>query len=255
MIFYFSGTGNSLYAAKIIAEKQGSKIFDISQRLKDNQLIFVPEEGEIVGFVFPVYAWAPPQIVLEFIQKMSLARKDNYIFALATCGGEAGGCMDLLRSFMMKNKIPLNADFSLLMPDNFFYYSQKNAHEEAQKILNNANEKLLKINEAISKRQNGSFSEKGSLAKFKTGIISPLFNRFYDPSKKFYTNKKCTSCGFCAKICPTNNISFNSGQKPVWGKSCIACLGCLNRCPFAAIEWGSKTIGKKRYYNPFCKSE
>ena len=70
MIFYFSGCGNSKHVAETIAAG-----------LNDN-LVFIPEvgrkslydydmaEGERLGFVFPIYSWAPPKLVLDFVKKM-----------------------------------------------------------------------------------------------------------------------------------------------------------------------------------------
>lgn len=43
------------------------------------------KDKEIIGFVFPIYAWGPPKIVLEFIEKLKLNRyRDNYSFFAAT---------------------------------------------------------------------------------------------------------------------------------------------------------------------------
>ena len=87
MIFYFSGTGNS----KCIAEQ-------LADRLKE-QLIFIPEtmrnaifdyemaDKEKIGFVFPVYSWGPPPIVLQFIEQLNLQRYDKqYLFLYVLAG-------------------------------------------------------------------------------------------------------------------------------------------------------------------------
>jgi len=42
--------------------------------------------SEKVGFVFPVYDWALPKIVYDFIEKIDLSNT-KYIFAVATMGG------------------------------------------------------------------------------------------------------------------------------------------------------------------------
>ena len=38
---------------------------------------FALQEDEKIGFVFPIYSWAPPEIVLDFIRK--LVFKEGYI--------------------------------------------------------------------------------------------------------------------------------------------------------------------------------
>lgn len=62
MIFYFSGTGNSKWVAEKIAENIGDRVFDISS--KEN----IPdvENENYIGFVFPVYAWGAPEIMISY---------------------------------------------------------------------------------------------------------------------------------------------------------------------------------------------
>lgn len=251
MIFYFSGTGNSLYVAQNIAKKQGIKIVNIADRMRTKNLIFVPKDGEVIGFVFPIYAWAPPKIVLDFIKKMQLARKNNYIFVVFTCGADTGDAVEVLRSTMMKSRIPLNADFSIQMPDNYIFVTNVCSRAEQKILFDKADEKLEHINEIISKRRSVLESEKGKFAIVKTTFVSRVFNKLVNKSRKYFTTRACKSCGFCAKNCPTRNIKIVNG-KPIWGDNCLNCLACLHRCPYGAIECGHSTINKDRYYNPNC---
>ena len=57
MIFYFSGTGNSLYAARKVAEEQEEKVISIASEYKneDSVLEYLFKEDELLGFVFPIY--------------------------------------------------------------------------------------------------------------------------------------------------------------------------------------------------------
>lgn len=252
LIFYFSGTGNSLYIAQQLAEKQGTKLVSIAERLINKNLIFVPADGEPVGFVFPVYSWGPPRAVINFIQRVQLARKNNYIFAVCTCANEAGHTMEILRDVMMASRIPLNADFSVTMPNNFIIYSNAPDTALANAIIDKADKDIAIMNDIISKRRSVMLSTKGKFAVIKSNIIYPLFNNFLINPKKFHTTGVCVNCEKCKEVCPMNNISFQDG-KPIWGENCTYCLACINRCPQSIVEWGHFTIGKKRYINPKCK--
>ncbi|WP_040758139.1 hypothetical protein [Ruminiclostridium papyrosolvens] len=55
MIFWFSGTGNSLYIAKSIAQQNDTKLVSITSAVNSEAEIFeyYLEDGEIIGFVFP----------------------------------------------------------------------------------------------------------------------------------------------------------------------------------------------------------
>ena len=82
MIFYFSGTGNSAWVARQLAEGQNEELFSIAVEIDKNKE-YKLREGEKVGFVFPVYAWGPPEIVLRFIRRLKMT-KPEYLFFVCT---------------------------------------------------------------------------------------------------------------------------------------------------------------------------
>ena len=41
----------------------------------------------------------------------------------------------------------------------------------------------------------------------------------------------CTSCGACAKICPTDAISNMDGKMATDAAKCILCMACIHACP------------------------
>ena len=255
MIFYFSGTGNSLYAARCVAQKQNIEMFDIAELMKTKRWVFVPQESEAVGFVFPVYAWGPPEIVLEFIKKLRLVDNNSYIFTLITCGEEVGNCAAIFRRALERSSLTLHASFSVMMPNNYNIVGSLDSKEQQMQILNNAVHALDSINELISAHSQIDQTTRGSLPGIKSKVVYPIFRRFADPAKKFRYTSPCVSCGLCVRVCPAENISLDAKGKPVWGDKCYFCLACLHRCPAQAIECGKSTVGKGRYYNPYCNNE
>ena len=65
MIFYFSGTGNSKWIANQLSKEQKEDLVFIPDALRSGVLEFCLKEEETIGFVFPIYSWAPPEIVLN----------------------------------------------------------------------------------------------------------------------------------------------------------------------------------------------
>lgn len=72
MILYFSGTGNSLYIAKKLAEAFNERIISIADLVCREQYELTVKNNKTIGFVFPVIACAPPDIVTKFIKKYLL---------------------------------------------------------------------------------------------------------------------------------------------------------------------------------------
>ena len=69
MIFYFTGTGNSLYAAQKLAD-EGEKIISIVDALRSKAFHYTLNAGEKLGFVFPVYFYTVSDPVLELVRKL-----------------------------------------------------------------------------------------------------------------------------------------------------------------------------------------
>lgn len=155
---------------------------------------------------------------------------------------------------MMANRIPLNAEFSLKMPNTHATASKILPPSAEEKILDKAEEKLVQINEMISKRRSALDSNKGSFPFIKTRILNPLFLNYFRPSRLFHSEKACRGCGHCVKACPMDNIRIEKGH-PVWGRHCENCFACFHTCPNRAIECGTLTLNKGRYYNPRVKSQ
>lgn len=252
MIFYFSGTGNSLQAAKAIAKHNDVKLISIAAAINSNNDIYEYnlDNNEIIGFVFPIYAWAPPKMVLKFIDKLRLNNyNNNYVFSVATCGENIGNTMKLLGASLKEKNLKLDSGFSIKMPNNYIIIGNVDSKEMEEQKLTVAEESLKHINNIIEERGKGIFEvEKGFLPGVLTSVINPLFNKNAVDTKKFYVNESCTSCGLCEKVCNCRNIKVNG--KPEWGANCTQCLGCLHLCPTKAIQYGKGTEKKGRYKNP-----
>ncbi len=68
MIFYYSGTGNSLWVAKEIGKYQDERLINIATEMKKNQeeYVYELERKEKIGFVFPTYSSGPTPNSREF---------------------------------------------------------------------------------------------------------------------------------------------------------------------------------------------
>ena len=83
MIFYFSGTGNTKWAASKLASATHEDLISITPYMRADDSShtlaepFILKENERLGFVFPVHGWRVPKLVREFIGKMKVQRAES----------------------------------------------------------------------------------------------------------------------------------------------------------------------------------
>ena len=120
MIFYFSGTGNTRWAAERLAQETGERLLFIPDEMKKGKCEYKLQEGERLGFCFPVHGWQPPRIVRKFIDNSEFKiLNSNFIYALVTCGDSIGRTMEMLDKDLRKKGLRLDSAFSLIMPESY----------------------------------------------------------------------------------------------------------------------------------------
>lgn len=252
MIFYFSGTGNSRWVANQISQAQQEDLVFIPQALRQATTTFELKEDEKVGFVFPVYSWGPPLIVLEFIKKLTLLNyQSQYVFFVCTCGDDTGLTRQEFCHALEARGIKCNAGFSVIMPNNYVILPgfDVDTKEVEKRKLAEAVPAVKQVNEGIGRRCGEFRCYEGSAPWLKTKVLNPLFNRFGISAKPFHVTDACIGCKNCETACPVGNIVLTEGM-PVWGRECTSCLACYHVCPKHAVQYGKRTKGKGQYFHP-----
>lgn len=72
MIYYFSGTGNSKWVAENIAKNTGDKVVNIAEYINKKDFSITVTSGEVLGIVFPIYAWSVPTFIIDFIKNINI---------------------------------------------------------------------------------------------------------------------------------------------------------------------------------------
>lgn len=247
MIFYFSGTGNSLDAA-LRLQSEEEKVINITDCIWEKKYSFTLKEEESVGFSFPVYYGGVPSIVQAFLSKVKFDRIPVYTYAVLTCGGDPVGAGNMTADTLEKNGLHLDAAWPVVMPDNYIFLYEPDTEEEKAQALIDAGPVLEEIKKHIEARDcNDTRGSRKS--RVLTSLMYPLYVHGRK-TKKFWTDDQCVGCATCVKRCPARAMVMENGR-PKWIKErCIHCMACV-RC--GAVQYGKKTVGRYRYKNPVLK--
>jgi ferredoxin len=247
IIFYFTGTGNSLYVAKELAKSfKQADIFAIPQVVDKEEYNY--EEYSKVGFVIPLYFMGIPKLVKDFIDKIYIPNAE-YIFSVVTRAYTKGLVFTEINKNLRKKGKSLSFGKYISFPDSYIRWAEARNEDVQEKLFNNAEKQLYIINKEI-------MNEKRVIEK--EGIIlnttSSVVNKFWlktlpTKNKTFKSNNNCIQCGICIKVCPAKNIKLE--DKVIrWDKKCKDCMACIQSCPKKAIYFNGKTKNRRRYKNP-----
>jgi ferredoxin len=223
MIFYFSGTGNSLYAAKSLDQKTVS----IPQVIDRENLHFSDER---IGIAAPVYGHEMPQMVKEFIRKADF--ETDYLYLILTYGTRHANAVELAQKVF--DEAGKKADYihTVLMVDNFLpafdmkeqTSIDKHVEEQLESVRRDINDKKREIEEVTEEDR-----------KAHAGYLEMVNHKPETIWADFTFTEKCIGCGLCTKICPAGCIYLEGKRVMRTGENCQACMACVHVCPEAAI--------------------
>ena len=245
MIFYYTGTGNSRYAALLLADLLDDTAVDAAPYLKSGLAASLSSQRPWV-FVCPTYAWQMPRVFAALLRRSSFAGNRSAYFVL-TCGSDIGAAGRALERLSDEIALEYRGVLPLVMPENYVAMFPVPQEEQAAPIVEAAHAPLAEAARQIAAEQPFQTRRLTLLDRLKSGIVNRCFYRFCVTARPFHTTAACNGCGRCAKMCVTNCISLQQGR-PHWGKGCTHCMACLCGCPQSAVEYGKKSLGKPRYW-------
>lgn len=224
MIFYFTATGNSLYAAKELDNVQ----FSIAQEIHSN-MIYTADK---IGIVCPVFGHEMPEFVREFIRRAEF--HTDYLYLILTYGNRHGGAAELADEFIKSVGKQFDYINILLMADNFLPGFDMN---EQRKIDKHVDSQIAVIRKELAEKVRKISEVTESDRTVHKALVERNSRMPADAFKKLYhITGECIGCGICTRICPMACFSVTK-QHAEWNpEQCIACMACIHACPELAIQ-------------------
>lgn len=249
ILYYFSGTGNALTAArwiKNLAEQSGRsvKIVPIDNGYKPD-----PDDltdDTLIGFFYPTHGFNAAPTMLEFIRKFP--RGKNPVFLVNTRAGTkifrwaapgVSGSAQLLpvlilasRGYSIRGGLPLD------MPSNWISVHPALTDSAVRFIVDACNQRVVRFFEQLitGRRllRRITLELIIDLPLLPVTIAYYLFGRFY-LAKTFIPTHECDGCSVCYNHCPAGAITLVR-NRPYWKYNCESCMRCISFCPRKAIQ-------------------
>ena len=250
MIFYFSATGNSRYAAERLRE-DGEELVSVTGAVKNGSWTYRIKDGR-AGFVFPTYFCSLPSIVVEFLERLDLKYTGVlYVFYVGTYGTTTGAASARTGELLRKQGLCLDGCFDIRMPDTWTPVFDLSDAEKVAETNRRADVQITELQEQIRRRTRGKH-----MGPTLPLIAARIGEKLYDRQRRtssLSVDDTCIGCGLCVRCCPVQAIELRE-KRPVWiREQCVLCLGCLHRCPTFSIQRGPRTRKHGQYRNPHVK--
>lgn len=265
LIFYFSGTGNTEYAAKYLQKRLANLSVDSDLGSIENILPKDCAEFDLLIIGFPVFAGASPEFFQQFVNSLpAVNQKGVFVFCTrAMFTGQA--IADVYDQLSFKGYIPLGHKIIGMPGSDGLPFMNKNS-KYVQRALKKDYSNLSEIDTFADRiahvineiNQGKSVDSMRRQPPKELPLLSRVFQLLWDLGyrfaekkikPKFWVDEKCIGCQLCIKQCPSKNISMKNGSI-TFNTHCYMCMRCINRCPREAIQIGKGTINKFRWKGP-----
>ena len=243
MVFYFTATGNSLYAAKLLDEER----YSIPQELKKKNRHY---KADKIGIVCPLYEFEVPKLVRDFIQGSDF--ETDYFYLVVTFGCHQGGVAERMNDYLKSIGKPADYINTVIMLDNallVFDMAEQRKIDPEKKVDEHLAIIRADINEGKKMIQTAT-EEETAFYGFYQKMIAENGPLFHFPL--YRVTDECIGCGTCARVCPRGCIRIIDKKPDYDYTDCANCMACIQACPKKAIKFagGTEVNPEERYRNP-----
>lgn len=194
------------------------------------------KEMDLNILIYPVYAFDAPKPVYDWIGSVTGQETGSKIAVLSVSGGGEmwpnKGCRNDCCKALEDRGFEVVYDRMLVMPANVFLeYSD----HVVMRLLKAVPEKTSRIvDDLMTGKTCRTRFRKGPVLRWISKTERQNAGKF---AQGFEITNDCTSCGWCVRNCPTQNIEIpETAGKPRFSDRCIICTRCIYGCPGKAIR-------------------
>ena len=224
MVFYFTGTGNSLYAARQLEAEPVS----IPQVMRGREREFTADS---IGIVSPVYGHEVPPMVKDFLRESTF--ETGYFYIIITYGCRHGGAAELAKELCVECGVRVDYINTLHMADNWLPAFDMDAERAMDKHIP---EQLAAITADVKARRHAispvTDNDRAAHQEYLrnvSGVPEAMWQNLV------VVTERCVGCGLCTRVCPADCMVLENGRAKHIPGNCQDCLACAHACPHKAI--------------------
>ncbi len=250
-VFYLTGTGNSLLAARWIAAAaraagmQASVQSIAPARGKADAPLGPPD---VLALCLPTHAFTAPWAMIRFalglpagrrVPALVLVTRGSLHFGRVRVPGVEGTAGYLVAAILRAKGYDVRGVRAVDMPSNWTIVHPAMGAEATERIVSRAEDEVAAFTQdvLVGRRQMaGQIGLAFGIALAPVSLLYILMGRFRLAKLNFATSA-CSSCGRCARECPHGAILMRGRPaRPFWTYDCQGCMRCRSYCPAEAIE-------------------
>lgn len=233
VIYYFTGTSNTLTLARQIAGQTDARLVSIpAQRQKTE----IDPQAAMVIVVSPVYYGDLPLLVQSFLSRLTQVENSRVLLVLGH-SGDPGRAARTAADALAAHGGKLSGTLAVRLPHNAV-----RVDEDSETLFASAMQSITTFLVGTTPEMDCTpvtSSGPGSIPHLTriTGIDADahLAEAVHAAGQMFTLAGECHGCGMCLMSCPVDNIVMVE-KKPHWLDHCENCLACYSQCPHQAIS-------------------
>ncbi len=242
IIYYFSGSGNTLLIARKIKEAfENQKYFVALRKISISGAVELEDDCHL-GIVVPVAVQSTFPIVWDFIERLPEGNM-RQVFLADTMEIFSGGIVGPMKKSLEAKGYRCIGAYEFKMAT-----SMQTSDKKAEIGQEKNKTALIKAEKYVHSLIDGS-------AKWKRIPILSDVMRSISKGRSIWTktsenigidHDRCIKCRLCEKLCPVNAIQLTDQHMKIQHKQCISCMRCVNYCPQNAFTLGKKDVIQKK---------